>query len=288
MSRLSRVTIASVAVAASLVVLFTPIATASGVITGVVRAGDGTPIAGAEVWIFDETGKGTAESTTTAADGTYSMEDCASCVGEMAANAPGYYMQRGGPDFTLFEMPNTHISSAGLTTLRVSWAPVPGAVAYRVTFADDRYFTHPKIVFRTQLTTQLYKNLVKGHIYYVKVNPIDADGHLIREDYLKPQKPTAGRPGYVNDLHSVAKTSASLALAWAPFKFASCCTEYQVQISNSPTFAAYRTRWVLNGDETITFGTLTSHTAYYVRVRARNASHTYTTPWSGIKQTSTS
>jgi len=283
-----RATAACALAVVALALLLTPATATTALRTGVVTAGDGTPIAGAEVSIMDETGKGVAESTLTAGDGTYSMDDCASCVGEMIASASGYYMQRGGPDFTLFEIPQVHVARATTSTLTFEWDAVPGAVGYRVTLADDITFKHPKIIFQNPTTTQTYKSLVKGHIYYVLVNPIDADSHVIRGDYLQPQKPIAGRPGYVNNLHADATTSTSLTLAWAPFVFASCCTEYEVQISSSPAFAAFRSRWVVNGDEAVTFENLASGTAYYARVRARNASHTYTTPWSGTRLVSTS
>ena len=283
-----RLTAAGALAAASLALLLTPAAATIALRTGVVTAGDGTPIAGAEVSIFDETGKSAAETTTTAADGSYSMDDCASCVGEMMVTSPGYYLARGGPDFTLYEVPRAHVARASTNTLTFAWDPIPGAVAYRITFADNVTFGHPKIIVRSTATSHAYKALIKGHVYYALVNPIAADGRVIRGDFLQPQRPVAGRPGYVNNLHADTSTSTSITLAWAPFVFASCCTEYQVQLSSSKSFATFRSHWAAPGETTLTFANLAPETAYYVRVRARNASHTYMTPWSGARLVSTS
>lgn len=256
--------------------------------TGVVRSGDGTPLSGATVAILDETGKGIAASTTTAPDGSYSLE-CPTCVNEMFAAADGYSTQRGGPDFTLFAIPHTYVGSAGTSKLTFAWNAVPGAAAYRLTLADEPTFKNPKIIVRETGTAHTYQQLLRNHLYYLQVYPVDADSHVIRPDRWlgDSTRPLAGRTGYVNNLHVTDRASNSLAFAWAPLSFSRCCARYEVQLSSSPTFAGYRSKWSAAGDTTLTFTNLTSGKLYYVRVRARNPSNTYTTGWSGTRTTAT-
>jgi hypothetical protein len=239
--------------------------------------------------VFDETGKGIAESTETGPDGSYTLDDCPSCQGQVVAADIGYYSARGsGPDYTLFEAPKSYVGLASSTTLTFAWNSTPGAVAYRITFAADRTFAHPTIISRTTKTRHTFTQLVKNHIYYVIVNPIDAGSNVHKADIWlgDPLGTVAGRPGYVNNLHATNRTSTSVTLAWAPLLFASG-TEYQVQLSRTSSFSSYRTKWSLHGNTTLSFSNLSPGTTYYARVRARNVSHTYTTPWSGIKTTGT-
>ena len=249
------------------------------------RTGDGTPLGGATVAVFDESGKGIAGSTTTAPDGSYTLEDCPSCVGQVIAAAVGYSSDRGGPDYTLFALPGPYVGSASSSMLTFAWHAVPGAVAYQLTFADEHTFSHPKIIFRATKTVHTYKQLVKGHIYYLHVYPIDADSHVIKPDRWlgDDTRPAVGRTGYVNALHLTQRESTTATFTWAPLLFATCCTEYELQLSRSSTFDAVRSKWSLHGNTTLTFSNLDPEAHYYVRARARNASHTVTTPWSGTR-----
>lgn len=290
MSRVIRMVVVGVLTAAGMSVGVSA-ATASTLASGVVTTGDGTPLAGAEVYVFDETGKGIAESTTTAADGSYTLADCPSCLGQIAASADGYYSARGGPNYTLFARTNPRVGLARATALGFTWDTVPGAVAYRLTLAAEPTFSHPKIIARATHTRHYYTSLLKNHVYYLQVYPVDADSHVIHPDVFlgDDKRPVAGRPNYVNDLHGTSRTSTSLTVQWAPFYFATGSAQYEVELSSSSTFAGYRTRWSLHGVLDLTFENLTPRTAYYARIRARNnASGSVTTGgWSGTRLVST-
>jgi len=288
MSRLIRMVVV-VLLAGGLSTVATSSASASTLQSGVVTTGDGSPLAGATVAVFDESGKGIAGATTTASDGTYTLEDCPSCVGQVVASAEGYASARGsGPDYTLFALARPYVGWASTTMLTFAWDAVPGAVAYRITFAAEHTFKNPTIISPATKTVHTFKQLLRNHLYYLHVYPIDADSHVIRPDVWlgDDNRPTAGRTGYVNYLHATNRTSTSLTFEWAPFLFANG-TEYEVQLSKSPTFGAFRTKWSLHSNDTLAFGNLAPGTTYYARVRARNHSHTYTTPWSGAKVAST-
>lgn len=170
-----------------------------------------------------------------------------------------------------------HVAVTGPGFLQWVWQATPNAAEYRVAVDTSRTMSSPEV--RTVTGRWMTKiHLDRNTVYYVSVRALTASG------LSAPSPVVAGRTSTVPvGLRSVEQTVTKLTWTWIEFKDA---VRYEIRLSSSPSFAAYRSRVVSSAVPMYWYG-LKPGTTYYAKVRGLNQDWSPFTGWSAVRSAAT-